>query len=59
MLLAALKLSKATTINFAAVTTPVLAIRGECDRLIPPQVAPWIAAGYHLTWATFLRLSWS
>lgn len=37
---------KATTINFAAVTTPVLAIRGECDRVIPPQVAPWTAARY-------------
>jgi pimeloyl-ACP methyl ester carboxylesterase len=37
---------KATTVNFAAVTTPVLAIRGECDRLIPPQVAPKIAARY-------------
>jgi pimeloyl-ACP methyl ester carboxylesterase len=37
---------KATTVNFAAVTTPVLAIRGECDRVIPPQVAPWTAARY-------------
>jgi len=24
----------------------VLAIRGECDRAIPPQVAPWTAARY-------------
>jgi pimeloyl-ACP methyl ester carboxylesterase len=38
--------SKATTVNFAAVTTPVLAIRGECDRAIAPQVAPWTAARY-------------
>jgi pimeloyl-ACP methyl ester carboxylesterase len=37
---------KATTVNFAAVTTPVLAIRGECDRLVPPQVAPKTAARY-------------
>lgn len=37
---------KATTVNFAAVTTPVLAIRAECDRCITPQVAPWIAARY-------------
>jgi len=37
---------KATTVNFAAVTTPVVVIRGECDRSIPPQVAPWTAARY-------------
>ena len=37
---------KATTVDFAAVITPVLAIRGECDRAIPPQVAPWTAARY-------------
>jgi pimeloyl-ACP methyl ester carboxylesterase len=37
---------KATTVNFAAVTTPVLAILAECDRCITPQVAPWIAARY-------------
>jgi pimeloyl-ACP methyl ester carboxylesterase len=38
----------AITVNFAAVTAPVLAIRGECDRLlISPQVAPWTAARYH------------
>jgi pimeloyl-ACP methyl ester carboxylesterase len=37
---------KAATVNFAAVTTPVLAIGGECDRVIPPQVAPWTAARY-------------
>jgi pimeloyl-ACP methyl ester carboxylesterase len=37
---------KAATVNFAAVTTPVLVIRGECDRAIAPQVAPWTAARY-------------
>lgn len=37
---------KATTVNFAAVTTPMLAIRGECDRLVPPQIAPTTAARY-------------
>src|SRR5271166_398962 len=37
---------KATTVNFAAVTTPVLAIRAECDRVVAPQVAPWTAARY-------------
>jgi pimeloyl-ACP methyl ester carboxylesterase len=37
---------KATTVDFAAVTTPVLAIRGECDRVVPPQIAPKTAARY-------------
>jgi pimeloyl-ACP methyl ester carboxylesterase len=37
---------KATTVNFAAVTTPVLAIGGECDRVIPPQVARKTAARF-------------
>lgn len=37
---------KATTVNFAAVMTPVLTIRGECDRLVPPQIAPKTAARY-------------
>jgi pimeloyl-ACP methyl ester carboxylesterase len=37
---------KATAVSFAAVTTPVLVIRGEHDRGIPPQVAPWTAARY-------------
>jgi pimeloyl-ACP methyl ester carboxylesterase len=36
----------ATTVDFAAVTTPVLAIRGECDRVVPPQIAPKTAARY-------------
>jgi pimeloyl-ACP methyl ester carboxylesterase len=38
---------KATTVNFAAVTTPVLTIRGECDLMVPPQIAPKTAARYH------------
>ncbi len=46
MLFCYLDRGKAATVNFAAVTTPVLAIRGECDRLIAPQVAPWTAARY-------------
>jgi pimeloyl-ACP methyl ester carboxylesterase len=37
---------KAATVNFAAVTTPVLAIRSECDRLIPPTIAALTAARY-------------
>lgn len=36
----------ATTVNFAAVTTPVLVIRGEYDRVVPPQIAPKTAARY-------------
>lgn len=38
---------KAITVDFAAVTTPVLVIRGECDRVVPPQIAPKTAARYH------------
>ena len=34
------------TVDFAAVTTPVLVIRGECDRVVPPQIAPKTAARY-------------
>jgi pimeloyl-ACP methyl ester carboxylesterase len=37
---------KATTVNYAAVTTPVLAIGGECDRLVAAQVARKTAARY-------------
>ena len=37
---------KATTVTFAAVTTPVLAIGGECDRLITHSVARKTAARY-------------
>jgi pimeloyl-ACP methyl ester carboxylesterase len=37
---------KATTVDFAAVTTPVLVIRGERDLLVPPQIAPKTASRY-------------
>jgi pimeloyl-ACP methyl ester carboxylesterase len=37
---------KAATVNFAAVTTPVLVIQGECDRTITSQVTSWTAARY-------------
>jgi len=37
---------RATTVNTAAVTAPVLVIRGECDRVVPPQVAPKTAVQY-------------
>src|ERR1700676_4431593 len=46
MLFPFLDRGKATTVDFAAVTTPVLVLRGECDRLVPPQVAPKTAARY-------------
>jgi pimeloyl-ACP methyl ester carboxylesterase len=46
MLLAAVKLSKATVVDFAAVTTPVLAIRAECDRIVPSGVVRQTAARY-------------
>ncbi|MGE2816086.1 alpha/beta hydrolase [Mycobacterium heidelbergense] len=42
---------KSTAVDFAAVTSPVLVIRAEYDRLIPPQVAPWTASRYQSgTW---------
>ena len=45
---------KATTVNFAAVTTPVLVIRGECDRVVPPQIIPKTAARYQR--GTYLQI---
>ena len=50
MALAVLKLSKPTVVDFAAVTTPVLVIGGECDRIVPTgvvrQTAAEISAGH-------------
>ncbi len=46
MLLAAVKLSEATVVNFAAVTSPVLVIGGECDRIVPAGVVRRTAARY-------------
>ncbi len=43
---ALLRLSKATVVDFAAVTTPVLAIRAECDRIVPAAVVRQTAARY-------------
>jgi len=34
------------TVDFAAVTTPVMVIRCECYRVVPPQIAPKTAARY-------------
>jgi pimeloyl-ACP methyl ester carboxylesterase len=44
--LAVTRLSKATVVDFAAVTTPVLAIGGQCDRIVPAGVARQTAAKY-------------
>jgi pimeloyl-ACP methyl ester carboxylesterase len=46
MLLGSLKLSKATVVDFAAVTTPVLVIGAECDRIVPYGVIRQTAARY-------------
>lgn len=46
LLLAALKLSKVTVVDFAAVSTPVLVIGGECDPLVPSRVVRETAARY-------------
>jgi pimeloyl-ACP methyl ester carboxylesterase len=44
--LAVAKLSKATVVDFAAVTTPVLVLGGECDRIVPAGVVRQTAARY-------------
>jgi pimeloyl-ACP methyl ester carboxylesterase len=46
VLLSALKLSKVTAVDYAAVTTPVLVIGGECDRIVPPKAVRETAARY-------------
>jgi pimeloyl-ACP methyl ester carboxylesterase len=46
MLLAAVKLSKATVVDFAAITSPVLVVGGECDRIVPAGVVRQTAARY-------------
>jgi pimeloyl-ACP methyl ester carboxylesterase len=50
------RLSKDTVVDFAAVTTPVLAIRAECDRIVPAGVVRQTAARYqHGTYAEIPR----
>jgi pimeloyl-ACP methyl ester carboxylesterase len=44
--LGVVKLSKAPFVDFAAVTTPVLAIRAECDRIVPAGIVRRTAARY-------------
>ncbi|MDT5354683.1 MAG: hypothetical protein QOJ56_3215 [Mycobacterium sp.] len=46
MALAVLKLSKPTVVDFAAVTTPVLVIGGQCDRIVSTGVVRQTAAKY-------------
>jgi pimeloyl-ACP methyl ester carboxylesterase len=46
LFLAVPRLSKATVVDFAAVTAPVLAIGAECDRIVPSKVARQTAARY-------------
>jgi pimeloyl-ACP methyl ester carboxylesterase len=46
MAVAVAKLSKATVVDFAAVTTPVLVMGGECDRIVPAGVVRQTAARY-------------
>src|SRR5581483_8544136 len=46
LLLSPLKLSKATVVDFAAVTTPVLVIGAQCDRLVASGVVRQTAARY-------------
>ncbi|MCV7331767.1 alpha/beta hydrolase [Mycobacterium cookii] len=46
LLLAVPRLSKATVVDFAAVTAPVLVIGAECDRIVPTRVVRRTAARY-------------
>jgi alpha-beta hydrolase superfamily lysophospholipase len=46
MLLAVLKLSKVTVVDYASVATPVLIIGGECDRIVPSEAVRKAAARY-------------
>lgn len=41
-----MKLSTVTVVDAAAVATPVLAIEGECDRMMPADVVPQTAAQF-------------
>jgi pimeloyl-ACP methyl ester carboxylesterase len=46
---------KAATVDFAAITTPVLIIAGECDRLLPARIPRLTAARYQN--ATYVEIS--
>jgi pimeloyl-ACP methyl ester carboxylesterase len=56
LLLAVPKLSKATVVDFAAVTAPVLVIGAEYDRIVPASIVRRTAAKYqHGTWVEIPR----
>jgi pimeloyl-ACP methyl ester carboxylesterase len=46
LLIAPLKFSKATVVDFAAVSTPVLVIGAECDRIVASRIVRQTAARY-------------
>jgi pimeloyl-ACP methyl ester carboxylesterase len=55
ILLGAMSLSEVTVVDYPAVTTPVLVMGGECDRIVPAGVVPQTAARYQR--ATHLEIS--
>ncbi len=57
MFLAASELSKATVVDFAAITTPVLVVGAERDRFVPSGVVRRTAAKYQH--GTFVEIPWS
>ena len=44
----------AATVNYSAITTPVLVLAGECDRILLPRIARQTAARY--TQATYVEI---
>src|SRR3954465_6502437 len=46
--------AKAATVNYSAITTPVLVIAGECDRILLPRIARQTAARYQQ--ATYVEI---
>jgi pimeloyl-ACP methyl ester carboxylesterase len=46
--------ARAAAVDFAAVTTPVLVIAGEYDRILPPRTVRQTAAGYKT--ATYIEI---
>ena len=46
--------TKAATVNYSAITTPVLVIAGECDRILLPRMARQTAARYQQ--ATYVEI---
>jgi pimeloyl-ACP methyl ester carboxylesterase len=46
--------AKAATVNYSAITTPVLVIAGECDRILLPRIARQTASRYQQ--ATYVEI---